>query len=277
MAVITCHFLSDCLQRIVPFTAVLPVDQTPEGNYEPGAPMQTLYLLHGLLGDHTDWLVRTRIEELAMQNNLAVIMPAGENSFYVDWPITDHRDYGRFIGEELPAFTRRLFHLSDRREDTYIAGLSMGGYGALRNGLVYNEVFGRIIALSSAAHIFEMDPADPAYDVHHALGVLGDLEVARGTNMNPRVAAADLMARHAADPSVPVPEIFMACGTTDTLLPPNRILRDYFREIGMHVDYYEDAYGHEWDFWNLMINKAIREWLPLTRAENLLDSGHVHA
>lgn len=276
MAVITCHFLSDCLQRIVPFTAVLPVDQTFAGNYEPATPMRTLYLLHGLLGDHTDWLVRTRIEELAMQNNLAVIMPAGENAFYIDWTVLSHRDYGRFLGEELPAFTRRLFHLSDRREDTYIGGLSMGGFGALRNGLVYNETYGRIIALSSAAQIFEVSPTDPNYDVFHELDVIGDLEAARQTNVNPRVAAADLMQRHAADPSVPVPQLFMACGTNDSLLAPNHVLRDYFRELGISVDYYEDAYGHEWDFWNLMITKAIREWLPLSKASDIVDSGHVH-
>lgn len=277
MAVLTCHFLSDALQRIVPFTAVLPVDQTFEGNYEPAHPMQTLYLLHGLFGDHTDWLVRARVEELAMQNNLAIIMPAGENSFYIDWTAPQGHDYGRFIGEELPAFTRRMFHLSDRREDTFIGGLSMGGYGALRNGLLYNETFSRIIALSSAAHIFEERPGESNNDIGWALSVFGDLEASRETNRNPRVIVRDLLARKAEDPATPIPEIFLACGDKDSLAPANRKLHAFFVESGLSVDYYEGPYDHEWDYWNIMLEKAVREWLPVTPVENIVDSGHVHA
>lgn len=276
MAVLTCQFLSDTLKRIVPFTAVLPVDQNFEDNYQPGRPMQTLYLLHGLYGDHSDWLVRARVEELAMQNNLAIIMPAGENSFYIDWQQPLGHDYGRFIGEELPAFTRRLFRLSDRREDTFIGGLSMGGYGALRNGLLYNETFSRIIALSSAAHIFEEEPGQSNNDIAWALSVFGDRKAAAETNCNPRVIVRDLLARKAADPATPIPEIFLACGDKDSLAPANRSLHDYLVESGLKVDYHEGHYDHEWDYWNLMLEQAVREWLPVTPVENLVDSGHVH-
>ena len=91
----------------------------------------------------------TRIQAWAEANDLAVIMPSGENRFYLD----DEKSgelYGEFIGKELVEFTRKLFPLSDKREDTFIAGLSMGGYGAIRNGLKYAENFGCVIGLSAA-------------------------------------------------------------------------------------------------------------------------------
>lgn len=80
---------------------------------------KTLYLLHGIIGDNTDWLYGTRIQRFANELDLCVVMPAGENSFYVDKPWTAQM-YGQFIGEELVEFTRKTFLLSDKREDTFI-------------------------------------------------------------------------------------------------------------------------------------------------------------
>ncbi len=89
----------------------------------------------------------SRIYGIAQQYNLVVILPSGENSFYVDHP--SGAAYGEYIGEELIEVTRELFPLSTKREKTWIAGLFMGGYGALRNGLYYAETFSKLAAFSS--------------------------------------------------------------------------------------------------------------------------------
>ena len=112
-------------------------------------PFKTLFLLHGITGNHTDFISETRIRALAEEHNLAVIMPSGYNAFYLDQP-ESHNYYGSFVGEELVRMARSMFPLSTRREDTFIGGVSMGAYGALRNGLHYCENFGAIVALSSA-------------------------------------------------------------------------------------------------------------------------------
>lgn len=78
-----------------------------------------------------------------------MVMPSGDNAFYVDQP-KGHNNYGEYIGQELVRLTRKMFPLSRKREDTFIGGLSMGGYGALRNGLKYSDTFGAVIALSGA-------------------------------------------------------------------------------------------------------------------------------
>ena len=143
MASITLSFHSEALERTVPLRALVPLEDAPR------VPMPAMYLLHGLYGSEQDWFQYTRVMLWARAKGLAVFCPAGENGFYVNQADTGEA-YMRYVGEELPAFTRRLFPLSSRREDTFIAGLSMGGYGALNAGLTYPETFGKVAALSAA-------------------------------------------------------------------------------------------------------------------------------
>ena len=112
-------------------------------------PFKTLYLLHGITGNHADWISESRIRSWAAARNLAVVMPSGYNAFYLDQP-ESHNFYGRFVGQELINVTRRILPLSTQREDTFIGGISMGAYGALRAGFKYCETFGSVISLSSA-------------------------------------------------------------------------------------------------------------------------------
>ena len=132
MAVIQVEFHSEKLKRQVSFRAILPTE-----TFEPSYP--TLYLLHGLTDNSSAWLYNTRIRMWAEKLGLAVILPSGENSFYLDVPIKDgcYGDFGEYIGRELVDVTRKMFPRSHKREDTFIGGLSMGGYGACRNGLKY--------------------------------------------------------------------------------------------------------------------------------------------
>ena len=197
MALIQVNYLSKALFRTVPLNVILPVDRISfqTGTYtESGTPFKTLYLLHGLLGNYTDWVTGTRIQRYAEEKNLAVIMPSGDNAFYVNGR-TRNNDYGTFIGEELVYITRKMFPLSAKREDTFIAGLSMGGYGAIRNGLKYAETFGYVAGLSSALHILDED-ADNVAGEHE---IFGDLEEARRSDKNPAVLLGEPAERKSED------------------------------------------------------------------------------
>ena len=151
MALIQTTYFSKALSRNVTFTAVIPAPKMvfPGMPAPEKKPFKTLYLLHGILGNHADWSSCSRIRMLAEEKNLAVMMPSGENSFYVDDEVRGNM-FGEFIGVDLVEATREIFKLSDKREDTYIAGLSMGGYGAIRNGLKYCDTFSHVAGLSSA-------------------------------------------------------------------------------------------------------------------------------
>ena len=189
MALIQVNYMSKALFRIVPINVILPVDSfdADADRYlmDKDHKYKTLYLLHGLLGNYTDWVSQTRIQKWAEEKNLAVVMPSGDNAFYFK-SRTPWDDYETFIGEELPEITRRMFPLSDRREDTFIAGLSMGGYGALRNGIVFSDHFSHVAGLSSALHIFD-DLSEEAN-----LGLFDNLEEASKTKLNHKVAAREM-------------------------------------------------------------------------------------
>ena len=135
MALLQVNYVSQALMRTVTLHVVLPVDKfdSETSPYHPERKFPTLYLLHGVFGNYTDWVSGTRVQRWAEAHDLAVVMPSGDNRFYVDQPAA-HDLYGEFIGRELVEITRRMFPLSRRREDTFVGGLSMGGFGALRNG-----------------------------------------------------------------------------------------------------------------------------------------------
>ena len=275
MAYLQMSILSQSLMRTVPVNVILPVDKLVFPGMPPREekPYKTLYLLHGVFGSHIDWINGTNIQRWAEENNLAVIMPAGENMFYVDLEAS-HNYYGEFIGRELVDMTRKMFPLSRKREDTYIAGLSMGGYGALSNGLKYHETFGCIAGLSAAAIIDDIDKRTDDVPVfiesrQYLESIFGDLSKVEDSDKNPKWLARKLAAGNAV-----LPKIYLACGLQDFLLSKNQDLQNYLKELGYDVTYDEMPGGHDWDFWNCQIKKVL-DWLPLEGRQAGISSGNV--
>lgn len=261
MAIITTRFNSVCLGGFVTFTAVIPFEDyganflmpnpTP---YELKQPMRTLYLLHGVTGDEKDWLYGTRIERYAIEHKIAVIMPDGNNNFYVDNYETER--WGEFIGKELVEFTRSLFPLSHKREDTYIGGLSMGGYGAIRNGLKYSKVFSKIIALSSALVVYDIPFSKEAAPIpwqkrSYYERIFGSVDKFKGSDMDPEKLYLDCKEKM---------DMFMAVGEQDFLIDYNRRYKNFLEEHHANLTYLEEPGDHEWDFWERNIKRAL-EWL----------------
>ena len=275
MALLQVNYVSRALMRTVTLHVVLPVDKfaSEHAPYRPARAFPTLYLLHGLLGNYTDWVTGTRVQRWAEARDLAVVMPSGDNHFYVDQPGT-HDLYGEFIGRELVEITRRMFPLSPRREDTFIGGLSMGGYGALRNGLKYHDTFGAVAALSTANIVARMDGfTDDAPNFNNRTSYLEGL-------FGPRAGIpgsdADLTALAHKLRGLPdeQPRIYLACGDADDLLGLNVQLRDELRDDGFAVTWRQAPGGHEWDFWDSQIRQVI-DWLPLAGGESGINSGHI--
>ena len=148
------EFYSTVLGRNAEFRFILPDDARARRDMFKDSPAyrrptKTIYLLNGYSNSSTEWLLGGNIRFMADRFNLAMILPNGENSFYTNGPGTGRR-FGDYIGIDLVNFTRERFGLSDKREDTFIGGISMGGYGALRNGFAYPDTFSKIIAMSPA-------------------------------------------------------------------------------------------------------------------------------
>ena len=124
MALMDIGFFSESLGMAVHCMALLP--HAREGETLPKR--QTLYLLHGYGDSYTSWIRKTNLERYAAHHNLAVIMPDAQKSAYTD--MTHGGKFFTYIADELPGKMRAFLPLSERREDTFIAGFSMGGYGA---------------------------------------------------------------------------------------------------------------------------------------------------
>ena len=275
MALVTIDFFSKSLMRTVTINAVVPVDKMSfsEETAESKGPFKTLYLLHGIFGNYTDWVSGTRIQRWAMDRNLAVVMPSGDNHFYVDCEATGEM-YGKFIGEELVQTTRNIFPLSHERKDTFIAGLSMGGYGAVINGLKYHDTFGYVASLSGGFILDKVIQSDNSAPIptgrrSYYECIFGDLDKLIGSDKDYKALITKLK-----DKKQAIPKMFMACGVNDFLLQQNRDYRDFLKKNDVDVTYIEAPGAHEWDFWDTHIQDVL-DWLPLDAAAEGISSGNV--
>ncbi len=242
MALIQAGFMSEALERQVGFTAILPVDPILPDFAAP-MPLRTLYLLHGYGGSGEFWRANYAVDRMSSELGIAVIMPDGENHFYTD-DDTFGYGWGRFVGEELVNFTRQVFPLSRRREDTVIGGFSMGGYGALLNGLRYRETFGHIVSVSAAILTGgpeETDRLGPSGDGDRFFrSLFGDPARVSGSHHDPRAQAS------AALQAGVTPELYMAVGKSDFLRDVNEAFRDHLTAIGYPDFLFEEEEGdHE--------------------------------
>ena len=242
MAMIQASFLSDCLKRRVHFNAILPIDPMIPGVFR--APLKTAYLLHGYSGSCDDWFTRHSLGKLSQMNNLALILPNSENHFYVD-DMQREDMYGEFIGREIVEFTRKIFPLSVAREDTMIGGISMGGYGSLRNGMKYSDVFGHIVAISPAIILSEITgpefrPTIPGVQPGYYESVFGDLDKTPGSDVD-----IFWLSKKIKDEGAAFPSIYIACGENDVLVFESRRFHDHLTGLGVPHVYDEGPGTHD--------------------------------
>ena len=257
MAFLEVHFFSDTLNVESTVNVILP-----EGNQGIGVtaasavePPKVLYLLHGYSDDHTIWMRRTSVERYAAPHNLAVIMPAVNHSYYCNEAYGER--YWDYVSDELPRAMHRFLRLSDRPEDTYVAGLSMGGYGAMRLALTYPERFAQAASFSGAVDMISELAAAPAARQERWRSVLGDLEKAPGSEVD----LMYLMRRNADAPKKP--RLYVSCGTADFLYDQHQRFVPALRENGWNVTSYEEPdVPHSWAFWDAQIKTFIGMIFP---------------
>lgn len=246
MAFLQIHFSSEVLGKNGAMFALMPQRHDK--------PLKTLWLLHGLSDDNTIWLRRTAIERYVDGRNVAVFMPDGARSFYCDVP--NGLRYETHIAEELPAIAHSMFRLSDRREDNFIAGLSMGGYGAFKIALRRPD---RFAAAASFSGVLDPGAFYRDYEKAGVRDILADFGFA-----DPEGSREDVLelAREAAKRGSPVLRLYQECGTEDFLYGANVKFRDLALSLGLDLTYRERPGAHSWDFWDVCFKNAI-DWMGL--------------
>jgi putative tributyrin esterase len=216
-----------------------------------------LWLLHGMSDDHTIWQRRTSIERYADAHGIAVVMPAVARSSYTD--MASGLPYWTFVSEELPAIARSFFPLSDKREDNFVAGLSMGGYGAFKLALRCPERYAAAASLSGALNMAVSAKRGTKEWVREKRLIFGNLDKLPGSD-NDLMALAEKVA---AAKGAKLP-LFQWCGTEDFLYQDNLAFRDHARKLGLDLTYEEGPGTHEWKYWDTMIQRVL-DWLPIKK------------
>jgi putative tributyrin esterase len=259
MALIQCDFFSDVLGLSCSMNVILPQQTTRqigmEGKARDGGRYPVLYLLHGMSDDHSIWLRRTSIERYASGLGIAVVMPAVQRSYYTD--MHHGGRYWTFISEELPELAAQFFPISSKREDSFAAGLSMGGYGAMKLGLARPDRFAAVASLSGAMDIRRHYNKDVTYR-REIENIFGTKEQLIGS-INDLFHLAE---KTAALPAEEQPLLYQCCGTEDFLYEENVDFRDHALRLGLPLHYEEGPGEHEWGYWDAAIQRVLA-WLPL--------------
>lgn len=286
MALIQMDFESQYLGCRHPVCILLPdIPRTddPREFYQRDQRFKVLWLLHGTFGDSLDWLRRSKIEVYACEKNLAVVMPSCLNADYVNW-----KGFGigynayDYLFEELMPMIYNWFPISNRREDNYIAGLSMGGYGAMVYALNRPEKFAVAASLSAPLHdrrtgsLIHEEPKNIATPPH-----LKDFRPDRASN---QLANAGGLEGYLASPAntwdrlvdnykkgVNMPELYFCCGTKDFLYPQFQVFRKFCQEQGYNDIVFEEepGYAHEWRFWDMYIEKILDRYIHINKSDGL--------
>ncbi|MEA4914463.1 MAG: alpha/beta hydrolase family protein [Christensenella sp.] len=265
MAFLQCNFYSQTLKTNTTIGVILP---SPDSNdifgsgdlsyFTPGVRFQTLYLFHGAYGDYSDWTRNTSIERYAQQHRIAVVMPSVANSFYQD--MVQGEPYLTFVSEELPQFVQTAFPLSAAREDNFTAGLSMGGYGALKVALSHPEQYAAAASLSGAIDLVRLAKDNASASGSHPFPferIFQDY-----THLDDTDADLFHLIRQNRIQNRPEMKFFISCGTEDFLYPLHLNAKKTLLELGADTHFEEHPGAHNWEYWDAHIQRAL-DWMPL--------------
>ncbi|MFE5320738.1 alpha/beta hydrolase [Paenibacillus sp. NPDC056579] len=258
MALIHVEFYSEVLALSSSMDVIVPqqLQKQPE-RFKP--PYPVLYLLHGGSDNHTNWQRNTAIERYVANLGLVVVMPAVQYSFYSDQKYG--LNYFTFLSEELPRLVKQFFHVSDRREDTFAAGLSMGGYGAFKLGIVCPDRYAAVASMSGSLDQRSRLTGEPSLPnsvmlqmAKHTFGSVEEYEHSAND-------LAYVLETHLAN-GKQLPKMYQACGTLDHNYEINKRFYSQFQNR-LDLTYTEAPNrGHEWNYWDETIQQVL-EWLPI--------------
>lgn len=238
----------------LPYNVVLPVDY--EAAEARGARYPVLYLLHGLTGHYSDWTERSGVAAYAAQYHLIVVTPEGNNGWYTDSPTEPAEKYESYILQELIPDVDGRYRTIKAREGRAIAGLSMGGYGALKFGVKHPELFIFAGSLSGALKAGAWRQSE-LNDLTWAL-IKQTLQRAIGPEGSPTNDLFKLFREVPRERIGSLPYFYLDCGTEDLLFASNRELSGLLLERKIPHEYRQLPGKHEWPYWDAQVRDVLR-------------------
>lgn len=250
MALINMDFFSYYLGMDTPMTVLLPEKRGQKPIADPDRKYPVLYLLHGHADDNTAWIRKSNIEMLIRDYDVIVVMPTAHRSFYTN---SKHgHPYFDYLTKELPTVIANFFPASTKREDTYIAGLSMGGYGALKAALSNPDIYGHVGSMSGASDSYLAGKCTSnMFTVSDFKENIDNVFGGEDAFYNSENDLKYLAKRLVEDKGKTRPQIYACCGTEDPLYPVYLELKEFMMEkTDIEVKFDERKGTHNWDFWN---------------------------
>lgn len=249
MAQIHCNFFAYSLGYGVDLTLLLPsmsscdMGDELKRTHKILEKYPVLYLLHGHGNDYMSWNRFTSVERYAEERRIAIVTVSVGNKGYMNAAYGEN--YYDFVWKELPEFVKANFPISHRKEDTYIAGASMGGYGALAHALGHPESYQAVGAFSPGVNLGE-----------NAYEIVG--------HMMPEMKSLYKMLQKDVEERIELPQIFCCIGDHDFLIDSVDRFHQYMESLQVEHRYDRiDGYEHEWGFWDMEIQQFL-DWLPRT-------------
>lgn len=258
MALFSVNYGSDVMNKYMGMNVILPEGdggiKDQDGNYA------VIYLLHGYTDDYSRWCRLTAIERYANELGIAVVMPDGGKSFYADMVHGD--PYFTYITEEVPAYVQKWLPITKDPSHTYVAGLSMGGYGAMKMAFTYPErykavgTFSGVLAMAEMANAILPEDAEPwliRTEIDLPLA-LGDVTKIAGSNND-----VFWLAKEAKAAGQILPKIYLSCGTEDFIYGHTTFFASHLKGLKIPFEYHEEPAVHEWGFWDREVKRFL-EW-----------------
>lgn len=242
---------SKLMARRMPYRVVVPKDYAAakEKRYP------VVYLLHGLTGHFDNWTDRTKLAEYAAAYDFLIVTPEGGDGWYTDSASVSNDRYETYIVNELLPEIDRKFRTHATRENRFIAGLSMGGYGALKFGLKYPEKFALAGSFSGALGATSLtDKNSNAWISKSIMSVYGDAESeTRKANDIFRIIR-EMPAEKIKD----LPFLYVDCGTEDFLIQNNRDFMQLLAEKKIPHEFRQLPGAHNWIYWDAQVREFLR-------------------
>lgn len=240
---------SKLMAREMPYRIILPMsyNSSNEKTFYP-----VVYLLHGLTGHFNNWTDKTKIAEYAAKYNYIIVTPEGGDGWYTDSATVPADKYESYIIQELIPEVDKKFRTIADREHRVIAGLSMGGYGAVKFGLKYPEKFALVGSFSGALGVVSL-PSKSTATFPSIKSVFGEDESPTRKNND----IFRIMREGTSERIKALPFIYFDCGTEDFLFQSNRDFADLLIEKKIKHEFRQLPGGHTWTYWNTQVQEFL--------------------
>ena len=252
----TVQFKSNLVGKTLPYSFVLPPRYASSENRTQSYPV--LYLLHGLSGHYSNWFSKTKLAEYAAEYRMIIVTPEGNDGWYTDSATVFADKYETYILQELIPDVESRFRAIKRREGRSIAGLSMGGYGALKFGIKHPDKFIFAASMSGAFDAAASSDDDPRFPWEYIRASIMQTFGAPGSQTR---AANDLykLARTLpAERLASLPFFYFDCGTEDGFLATNRELATILLERKIPHEFRQLPGKHNWEYWDAQVREVLK-------------------